>query len=173
MNLKGLVTAYESLSFAEADLKELIEDFIEEKKEIEDKIKEHHNVIAQYMDNLDISKIKTAEKILEVKGRLDENPSEQFNVIKDAINDIINGGEGLWTQYFATKYYDSFYHQRCDNPYGHGPKHGYITFAVGLSKGIREREHKFLFEHEIEACVYYLTNLAAIQKVTVPASGAV
>ena len=46
---------------------------------------------------------------------------------------------------------------------GMGPSHGSIIFAVGLTNAARKRPYADLAPAEIEAAIYYLTNLARVQ----------
>ena len=60
----------------------------------------------------------------------------------------------LHTQYFATKDYSGFYHQRSDCDYGYGPKHGSIVFAIGLRSPQEE-----LTDYQRDCCIYLLEQI--------------
>lgn len=117
---------------------------------------------------IDLAQIAAAEAVLEIGGRYANGGEERAGVIRDAIAEISTGEKGpryssLWERYFGTKNYDRWRGQRVDCTYGCGPTHGSVVFSVGLRRDIRSREMEVLTDAERIACVYYLTNLEAIQ----------
>ncbi|MBE5272147.1 hypothetical protein [Stenotrophomonas sp. B2] len=117
---------------------------------------------------MDLEQIAAAEAVLEVRGLYRLGGEDRASVLRDAIAEISTGDKGttyrsLWHSYFGTKDYEHWHGQRCDCQYGLGPSHGSIVFSVGLQRSIRAREMEVLTDAERIACVYYLTNIEAIQ----------
>lgn len=102
------------------------------------------------LSDFDTSKIEVAEAILEIKG-------SQFDVtvVRDAIQDVLQGTPHMATMYFGSKDYDCFSHQRSDHNYFMGPRHGTIVYSIGLKKPYRTG----LSKEQQESCVYYLNLL--------------
>ncbi len=118
---------------------------------------------------LDLEKIQAGKVIIGVAGLYERGGADRDSVISDAIKQLVTGVpirptySDLWLTAFGTKDYDRWSGQRSDHPYGYGPRHGSTVFAVGLTGEVRRRESRELTPDEIEAAVYYLTNLARIQ----------
>ena len=128
----------------------------EQKKIIEDRIKELSEKEKVVSEGLDLEKIELGKKVLYIHGnpyqRCQDTKSDGSNTLaKLAIADILDGCKHLRREYFGQKRYEG-YHQRSDHSYGYGPSHGSIVEEVGL----RNRE-KELSEEEVEAAVYFLT----------------
>ena len=81
---------------------------------------------------------------------------ERRSAIRDAMNKLTR--DGMRREYVGIKNYDSFGDQGSDHPYGMGPRHGSIVFAVNRS--IRDRE---LTEQELEDALYYLNAYEQIE----------
>ena len=54
----------------------------------------------------------------------------------DAVAAVAAGGRGLIDRYIGCKNYDRWVCQRSDHPYGMGPAHGHVVFAVELAVGL-------------------------------------
>ena len=109
---------------------------------------------------LDRQKINMARDILEVRGSFIGGGDARASVVNDAIRVLIDGTSDLQRNYFGTKSYDRWHGQRCDCEYGFGPRHGSIIFYVGLRPEWRNAN---LSSTQIEACVYFLTCIEAIE----------
>lgn len=109
---------------------------------------------------LDRQKIERARNVLEIRGSFSRGGDERASVVRDAINVLLDGKPDLRTKYFGTKSYDRWHGQRSDHCYGYGPKHGSVIFAIGLRGDYREAD---LTPKEVEACVYFLTCIEAIE----------
>jgi len=57
----------------------------------------------------------------------------------DAVAAVAAGGRGLIDRYIGCKNYDRWVCQRSDHPYGMGPAHGHVVFAVELAADVRAR----------------------------------
>ena len=109
---------------------------------------------------LDRHKIDMARDVLEIRGSFIGGGDARLSVVNDAISVLLDGTSDLRRKYFGTKSYDRWHGQRCDCEYGFGPKHGSIIFYVGLRPKWREVN---LSSIQIEACVYFLTCIEAIE----------
>ena len=79
-----------------------------------------------------------------------------------------NGAKGkLATEFFGTKNYDRWYHQRYDCRYGAGPRHGTTVFSIGLHLEVRDTE---LTPEQVDAALYILENMR-LGKLTVTKQG--
>jgi hypothetical protein len=110
--------------------------------------------------------IALAETVLSVRGNYERAGGESAGAVRDAITDLAdNGGARLADRTFGVKDYDRWTGQRCDCSYGCGPRHGSVTFDIGLNEEVRRRvrEGAGLTEDETEAAIYYLANLKEIQ----------
>lgn len=117
---------------------------------------------------LDLDKIAEAETVLAVRGAFAKAGAERESARQDAIKWLAAqaGGDpcserlNLRAEYFGTKSYDRWHGQREDHAYGYGPRHGSTIFEIGLRNDARKRD---LTPAEVEAAIYYLLNLEAIQ----------
>jgi hypothetical protein len=127
-------------------------------------------VLASSASGIDHDKIALAKTVIYVRGLFEHGGRDRDSVIQDAIKQLSTGvaireifGD-LWRVSFGTKNYAQWSGQRSDHDYGYGPKHGSICFAVGLTDSVRkEKKHSDLLPEEIEATVYYLTNIQRVQ----------
>lgn len=122
---------------------------------------------------LDEAKIVTAETVLFIDGLYSDGGADRASCVDDAIKQFATAAalgpyKDLWRNYFGTKRYDGWYGQRSDHPYGYGPKHGSIIFSVGVKNGLRKAQAD-LTADEVEACIYYLSNLERIQETRIAA----
>lgn len=132
-------------------------------------------IIALAGDGLDLGKIAIAERFLLIRGKIADarvgrdggSATARSEVKRDAILDLAAGGARLGREAFGVKNYEGFGDQRNDSEYGMGPRHGSIVFSIGLAPDARKPD--YLDAEQIEAAVYYLHNLAAIQAAKVPA----
>lgn len=121
--------------------------------------------IAQLTAGFHVDKLALALQVLDIRGEYEPGIGEHDAVVADAIKWFATGeratqfsslGEGM---YYGVKNYAHWYGQRSDHPLGSCPRHGGLVFRIGL------RDHtKAITPDEAEACLYYLNNLAAIQK---------
>lgn len=118
---------------------------------------------------LDPDKLALARKIVVVRGSFARAGDDRLSVVHDAIRQLATGVPirpvytDLWRCAFGTKSYDRWHGQRCDCEYGMGPRHGSVIFSVGLTQAARSKSHSDLTGAEIEAAIYYLTNLERVQ----------
>ena len=114
---------------------------------------------------IDTHKVLLAEHIVYVT-EYSKGGEERDSARTDAIHWFATHGpervpyHDLRSQYFGTKSYDRWHGQRSDHSYGMGPRHGSIIFRIELLPEPRKRT---LTADEIEAAIYYLTNLERIQ----------
>lgn len=114
---------------------------------------------------LDQGKIDLARTVIFVRGSYERAGEDRASVIQDAVAFFATGPKpykDLRQGYYGTKNYDRWSGQRSDHPYWAGPSHGSICFAVGLTDEARKRD-EFSAE-EVEACLYLLTRIEAVQK---------
>jgi hypothetical protein len=136
--------------------------------ELKGAIARNHEVLTMSAAGVDQVKIALAETILSIRGEYAKGGDERASCVRDAVKQLAAGSPSgpyhdLWRQYFGTKSYDRWYGQRCDCEYGCGPRHGGIIFAIELTCETRQRQQSDLTADEIEAAIYYLTNLERIQ----------
>lgn len=105
--------------------------------------------------NINIVLVQIAESILDILGDITALDINEIAALK-----IAKGG--LRRGYVGNKQYQSF-HQRADNDYGYGPKHGSIVERIGLKPEYRVVE---LSDKEKDACIYYLLNYSKIKEIT-------
>lgn len=165
-----LVKAQRALRNISSQIRTLTNDYLEEKEKLQKAFKEQQEIIAQTQVGLDMPKINLALETLECRGELREHGRSELldnrvRVTEIAITEILKGGGKLWLEYYGTKDYSGFLDQFFSCRYGLVPSHGYSTFSVGLSRTVRQRKYKALTQTEIEACVYYLTNLPRLQEI--------
>ena len=131
--------------------------------------------------DLNVEMITLAKTVVYVQGTYADAGADRESVITDAITWFVEGGiryndgninyyKSLWSNYLGTKDYDRWHGQREDHSYGYSPAHGHIIFAVGLQpekrllKGASADPRITFTTAEREAVVYYLSNLARIEK---------
>lgn len=122
---------------------------------------------------LDQEKISLARTVLYVRGSYERAGEDRASVIQDAVAFFATGPrpyKDLRQDYFGTKNYDRWSGQRSDHPYWAGPSHGTICFKVGLTDAGRKRDG--FTPEEVEACLYLLTRIEAIQKAEASARAA-
>lgn len=123
---------------------------------------------------LDIEKIRNAESIIAIRGRMGERKNYEGKLIGMGIGDDLAAVEqaikwmacsyqptsytDLNSVYFGCKDYDRWTHQREDCQYGYGPRHGSIVFAIELRS---EHRNKRLTKQQRSDCIYYLEALKA------------
>lgn len=155
-----LTEAMSALNDAQARLKAMIEAHTEAEAALRLEITEHRRTVGYLSSDLDLAKIDAARKILYVRGCYTEGGDDRGGVVADAIQDLLNGKPRLRTTLLATKSFDRWHGQRSDHAYGYGPRHGTIVFGIGLWQQARDRD---LTPDEIEAAIYFLTRLEAIE----------
>jgi hypothetical protein len=112
--------------------------------------------------DLDEDKILHAEHVIYVRGAYASAGAERGTAMSNAKAALLAGGGTLKDEYQGTKDYAHWHGQWQSHRYAYGPKHGSMIFEIGLTGEARKREGK-LTDDEIEACLYYLTNLERIQ----------
>lgn len=106
-----------------------------------------HYALAVRAD-LSMALLVAAAGTLAVHGAINES---RRDVVRDAKDQIIEGGGKLHREWFGTKNYAAWSDQRCDTRYGFGPSHGSIVFSIGLRKPGAE-----LSDEQIAGCLYAL-----------------
>jgi hypothetical protein len=135
-------------------------------------------ILENATEGLDAEKIATAQSVLRVYGSFERGGADRVGVIADAIKQIATGEPvrpiygDLWRVQFGTKNYDRWHGQRSDHEYGYGPKHGITVFSVGFTDAVRKRDPQALTPEEVEAAIYYLTNIQRVQQAAARASAA-
>lgn len=122
--------------------------------------------------DIDPDRVDRAEKVIHIRGKLSEDCRESGThgsgerwttptALEAAIDQLARGneGNGLMKSYEGCKRYSGF-HQRCNNEYGYGPKHGSIVFAIELTKDVRSAGE--LSDSQREDALWYLSNLPKI-----------
>lgn len=151
---------------SKAKLADLQAHYQREKAVLMDRIAAASSVLSAASSGLDYEKIITAGHIITVSD-YGKGGKERDEVIRDAIDQFANGKpvkSDLWQVYFGTKNYDRWTDQRNDGPYGTCPRHGYIAFRIEVRSDIRKKPQDDLLPQEVEAVIYYLTHLQAIQE---------
>ena len=133
-------------------------------------IADRRRVLELSADGIDMGMVEAAKGVVFVRGTYAKAGQDRAGALHDAIKQMATGTPirehygDLWRVAFGTKSYDGWYGQRCDSEYGCGPRHGSIIFQIGLTDAVRKsRKHADLSPAEIEAVVYYLTNLERVQ----------
>jgi hypothetical protein len=106
--------------------------------------------------DLDIDKMIIGKRIIDISDKYDKNNTHHKKLISLACEDLVSENIKMKREYFGIKDYSGYYNQRCDCKYGYGPRHGHITFSVGLTKMARETK---LSRYYIECALYYLKNI--------------
>lgn len=165
-----LTTAARELHELTASLAKHKEAATVEETRLRGEIEQRHKILELSAAGIDLDKVALARTILYVRGSYSRGGSEKASVIQDAIKQLASGQpvrpiySDLWRQYFGTKDYDRWSGQRTDCDYGCGPRHGSIVFAVGITSETRTaRTQSSLTPDEIEAAIYFLSNIARIQ----------
>ena len=156
-------------------LKKKLEDHLASSKkreeEIRSQIRQRANILSSAVEGVDLDKVNLAKTVIYVKGAYERAGEDRNSVIYDAIKQLATGlptraayGD-LWSYYFGTKNYDRWSGQRSDHPYWMGPGHGSICFEVGIVESVRKsRKQADLTAAEVEAAIYYLTNIQRVQE---------
>lgn len=136
--------------------------------ELKQEIQARREVLEMSASGIDLAKVSLAETVLCIGGQYAKGGAARASVVNDAMLQLATGTakseySNLWNQYLGTKDYAHWYGQRTDCEYGLGPTHGSIVFSVGLTGDVRKRNPKTLTPDEIEAAIYYLTNIERIQ----------
>jgi hypothetical protein len=137
--------------------------------ELEREISARSLVLETAAAGLDYEKLALARTIINVRGSFEKAGTDRLSVVRDAVKQLATGEPirqiygDLWRCAFGTKDYDGWHGQRCDSDYGCGPRHGHVIFSVGLTADVRKKSHADLTSAEIEAAIYYLTNLERVQ----------
>lgn len=113
---------------------------------------------------IDEAVIERAKQVIYVTGAYAFAGDDRAAQREAAIAAIVSGGEKLRHEYFGTKNYDRWHGQAANHSYGMGPRHGSISFAIGLTGEVRKRAAgEMLTEEDMDAAVYYLRNLEKIE----------
>ena len=165
-----LTTAAQEMYQLRKDLEQHIASAKAREDELRGQIKQRANVLASAEQGLDLEKVRLAKTVVYVNGSYDRAGDDRASVIHDAIRQLATGEPirqfygDLWSHYFGTKNYDRWCGQRSDHQYGYGPGHGSIVFRVGVIDNVRKtRTQADLTAEEIEAAIYYLTNIKRVQ----------
>lgn len=163
-----LTEAARNIEALKAELAEHLKAAEARTAELKRAIAENREIMTMSASGIDQAKVSLAETILAIRGEYAKGGDERASCVADAIKQLATGAASgpyhdLWHQYFGTKSYDRWYGQRCDCEYGCGPRHGDIIFAIELTRETRQRKQSDLTTDEIEAAIYYLTNLERIQ----------
>lgn len=120
----------------------------------------------QLASQLDTEQILLAEHVMEIRGTYARAGSDRAEQREAAIADLLAGAPRLRTCYMATKSYAQWHGQAVDCTYGMGPRHGTVIFAIELTPPVRDRLKSggSLTPDEVNAAVYYLRNLEAIEQ---------
>lgn len=172
-----LTKAAQEMHQIRKDLDAHIETAKKREAELRGQIRERANVLASAVEGIDIEKITLAKTVIYVRGSYERAGEDRASVIHDAIKQLATGEPvrsvygDLWERYFGTKNYDRWSGQRSDHPYGMGPGHGSICFEVGVVEAVRRgRLQASLSSEEIEAAIYYLSNIQRVQEAESKAS---
>lgn len=160
--MKTLTEAYKDFHEAQTALSALHKQFAEEESRLKGIIYENDRLICLARDSIDYVKVQLAETIISVSKYTGDG--EQGSCIVDAIKQFSLGKalqyKDLWKEFFGTKNYDGWSSQRSDHTYGYGPRHGSTNFKVAIRTSKKQSD---LTSEEVEAVIYYLTNIKNIQ----------
>lgn len=163
-----LTTAARELHNLHAELEAFRKSSTVEINRIRGEIEKREAVIKLSADGIDHDKVALAKTIIYVTDYT-KGGDEWKSCVADAITQLSTGEPkrpvygDLWRRYFGTKSYDRWHGQRSDHEYGYGPRHGSIIFRVEITRDARARKQWELTPEEVEAAIYYLTNLTRIQ----------
>lgn len=177
--MTNLTTAARELHELGAALAAHIEQSKREEAALREEIRKRREILDMSASGIDLEKVALAKTILSVSGTYAKGGDERASVKADAIKQLATGipireiyGD-LWRVAFGTKSYDRWHGQRCDCEYGMGPRHGSLIFQIGLRDSVRKtRKHSDLTPEEIEAAIYFLTNIERIQAAEADAKAA-
>ena len=162
INMKTLTEAFKDYHEANDELARLRKEFLSKEEELKGKISENSHLIELSHSLIDIGKVQLAETIIYVTKYTGDG--EQGGCIVDAIKQFSLGKpleyKNLWKEFFGTKDYDRWSSQRSDHTYGYGPRHGSTNFKVAIRTSKKQSD---LTPEEVEAVIYYLTNIKNIQ----------
>jgi hypothetical protein len=168
--MRILTQAAANLATLQNALARHIEAAKQEEARIRAEIQKCRQVLNFSAEGIDFDKVALAKTIINVSGRYASGGTDRASVVSDAIRQLSTGEPirpyygDLWRISFGTKNYAHWIGQRSDHEYGCGPRHGSVVFSVGLTRDVRERRnHADLTPDEIEAAIYYLTNLERVQ----------
>lgn len=168
--MKSLTIAAREIHELNAALAVHIDNAKREEARLREEIRQRRSILEMSAAGIDFDKVALAKTILTVRGTYADGGADRASVVSDAVKQLATGKPvrehygDLWRVFFGTKSYDRWYGQRCDCEYGYGPSYGSIIFDVGLTDAVRQsRTHADLTSDEIEACIYYLTNLERVQ----------
>ena len=161
--MKKLFEIVQERNAIEIELKEEIKSHNNKVSVLEKQISELKRLESIGENNIDLEKVRVAEKILSVGGnpygKTDDVIKFGYKTIAEqAIIDIADGCPHLKRRYFGNKRYEGFY-QGCDCEYGYGPRHGSIVDRIELRNTQKE-----LSDEEKDACIYYLKNYVKIKE---------
>lgn len=166
-----LTTAAKEMHQLRKDLAAHIEDAKKRDAALREQIRVRATVLSSAVEGLDMEKITLAKTVVYVRGAYERAGEDRASVISDAIKQLATGEPNravygdLWHRYFGTKNYDRWSGQRSDHEYMCAPRHGSICFAVGLTDEVRDtRQQGDLTAAEVEAAIYYLTNIQRVQE---------
>lgn len=166
-----LTQAVQEMQELRRQLEQHLSDAKKGEEELRRHIQERANILAASDMGLDLEKIELAKKVVYVRGEYAKGGRDRDSVVSDAINQLATGVptrqtfSDLWRTYLGTKNYDAWSGQRSDHEYGYGPRHGSICFAVGVNSDIRQSRAPFdLTSEEVEAAIYFLTNIQRVQE---------
>ena len=164
-----LTVATNALLEAKADLAILLEGTEKSAALLRNIIDRNTDILANSEAGLDVDKILHAEHVV-FASDYSKAGTDGKSCVDDAIKQLAtgyaqSGGADLFERYFGTKNYDRWTGQRSDHPYWAGPSHGHVVFKIGLTKEVRGRTGCWgdLTADEIEAAIYYLSNIERIQ----------
>lgn len=149
----NLVTIEKQLSDLNKQQLSLREEFEQNNKCLNTQIADLERLKNMGLNNFNLTKISIAETILEFGNGFKRKNND---VIKKAINDVVNNFELMRKEYFGIKDYSGFVNQEIRCQYGYGPKHGYVVFSIGIKRNVRQKEFT---DEEKDACIYYLNHL--------------
>lgn len=166
-----LTTAVQEMHQLRQKLEEHLADAKKGEDELRRQIRERANILAPAEQGIDLDKVALAKTVIYVRGEYAKGGRDRDSVISDAISQLATGVptqqtySDLWLTYLGTKNYDAWSGQRSDHQYGYGPRHGSICFSVGVNSEIRSSRAPFdLTDEEVEAAIYYLTNIQRVQE---------
>ena len=146
-----------------------------ESERLTHEIQKRKAVMNMEEQGFDSEKVALAQTIIHV-SKYSRGGDDKKSVVNDAIRQFSSGEPirpiygDLWHVCFGIKNYAGWTGQRCDCAYGMCPRHGSICFSVCVTKEARQQPQSNLTTDEVEAVIYYLTNLERIQAATEMAS---
>jgi len=165
-----LTTAAREMHELSAKLAAHIDGAKREEASLREEIRKRREILEMSASGIDLEKIALARTILFVRGTYAKGGDDRASVKADAIRQLATGEPvrqvygDLWRVAFGTKSYDRWHGQRCDCEYWCGPRHGSLIFQIGILDSVREsRAQGDLTADEIEAAIYFITNIERIQ----------